>query len=321
MKQLVIWGEKMQIWTDSEYTELSGPSFVSRIWTGQDDDISEIQLDDLEGQNKALSLIGTIPWLLVRCSDWTMVPLENLVAASRGTGTRIAVSINKEIELDGAAFALGIGVDAVLVPEDLIHPASKVASRRGKTMEETIERSPIMSQAEVLSVENAGFGERVCIDLTKRLEKGQGMAIGSTSHLLPIVHGETLSSEFVPERPFRVNAGAIHSYVLMADGSTKYLSELNSGEEVSIFSIDGNQEKATIGRLKIEPRPLLIVRFSDEEMEGQSVLQQAETVRLVTDKGEIVPITELGIGTKILVFSDSRLRHIGLALEGSVREK
>ena len=25
-------------------------------------------------------------------------------------------------------------------------------------------------------------------------------------------------------RPFRVNAGPVHSYVLMADGSTKYLS-------------------------------------------------------------------------------------------------
>ena len=31
---------------------------------------------------------------------------------------------------------------------------------------------------------------------------------------------------------------------------TKYLSELNSGDEVAILASSGNQEKATIGRLK-----------------------------------------------------------------------
>lgn len=33
-------------------------------------------------------------------------------------------------------------------------------------------------------------------------------------------------------RPFRVNAGPVHSYALLADGSTKYLSELAAGDQV-----------------------------------------------------------------------------------------
>ena len=41
-----------------------------------------------------------------------------------------------------------------------------------------------------------------------------------------------MASGFVPPRPFRVNAGPVHAYVLMADGSTKYLSECRAGDEV-----------------------------------------------------------------------------------------
>ena len=87
--------------------------------------------------------------------------------------------------------------------------------------------------------------------LIKRLEIGEGMVIGSTSSSLALVHGETIESEYVPSRPFRVNAGSIHSYVLMADKSTKYLSELSAGDEVAIISYSGKIRKSIIGRLKI----------------------------------------------------------------------
>lgn len=35
-------------------------------------------------------------------------------------------------------------------------------------------------------------------------------------------------------RPFRVNAGPVHSYALLADGRTKYLSELCAGDQARI---------------------------------------------------------------------------------------
>ena len=58
-----------------------------------------------------MSMIGLVPWILIRCPDWSMVPLENLVASSRGTGTRIAIAIAQEIDLNGVSYALGIGAD------------------------------------------------------------------------------------------------------------------------------------------------------------------------------------------------------------------
>lgn len=65
---------------------------------------------------------------------------------------------------------------------------------------------------------------------------------------LALVHAETVESGFVPPRPFRVNAGPVHSYVLMADESTKYLSELKAGDVVLGVARDGTTRPATIGR-------------------------------------------------------------------------
>ena len=310
----------MQIWSESSHGVYPNRDVVSRFWNGSSSDVSEVQIDDPSDQEEALSLIGLVPWILVRCSDWTMVPLENLVAASRGTSTRIAAAIDKEVELNGAAFALGGGVDAILVPSRLVEGAVTVLGGRWDK-EEAEDSEVAIEEARILSIEGAGVGERVCVDLTRRINDGQGMAVGSISGKLCLIHGETIKSEYVPTRPFRVNAGAIHSYVLMADGKTKYLSELTSGEEVAILSSSGNQERATIGRLKVETRPLLLIRFDAPSSQGQIVVQQAETVRLISSDGSAISVTNAKEDDKIFVLADKRARHVGFALNAEVNER
>ena len=310
----------MQIWSQSSDEEFPNRDVVSRFWDGFSEDVSEVQIDDPSDQEEALSLIGLVPWLLVRCSDWTMVPLENLVAASRGTSTRIAAAIDEEDELNGAAFALGGGVDAILVPGHLVNDAVTILGGKWDR-EETQDDGAIIEEARILSIEGAGVGERVCVDLTRRISDGQGMAVGSISGNLCLIHGETIQSDYVPIRPFRVNAGAIHSYALMADGKTKYLSELTSGDEVAILSTSGNKEKATIGRLKVETRPLLLIRFEVPGSEGQIVVQQAETVRLISPIKGAISVTQAKEGDKISILTDNRARHVGFALPAEVKEK
>tara|TARA_B110000263_G_scaffold250022_1_gene269915 strand:- start:308 stop:1240 length:933 start_codon:yes stop_codon:yes gene_type:complete len=310
----------MQIWSLSEGKEYPNMDVVSRFWTGFSDDVSEVQIDDPSDQEEALSLIGLVPWILVRCSDWTMVPLENLVAASRGTSTRIAAAIDEEVELNGAAFAMGGGVDAILVPIQMVDDAIRVLGGSWEK-EEPPEMGVTIVEARVLSIDGAGVGERVCVDLTRRINDGQGIATGSLSGNLCLLHGETIQSKYVPTRPFRVNAGAVHSYVLMADGKTKYLSELISGDEVAVLSSSGEQEKATIGRLKVETRPLLMIRFEVSGSEGQIVVQQAETVRLITPNGGVISVTQVKEGDKISVITDNRARHVGFPLNAGVSEK
>ena len=108
---------------------------------------------------------------------------------------------------------------------------------------------------------------------------------------------------------------------MMANGSTKYLSELCSGDQVAVYSGDGQVKIATIGRLKIERRPLLKISMKTEFFTGNIILQQAETVRLVTSSGTAISVTELSLGDEITVLNQKGMRHIGISIQGEVTEK
>ena len=89
-----------------------------------------------------------------------------------------------------------------------------------------------LALATVSRLESIGLGDRACIDLVELLGPGEGALLGSFARGLFLVHSECLSSEYIRARPFRVNAGAVHSYVMRSQDRTGYLSELASGQEV-----------------------------------------------------------------------------------------
>ena len=311
----------MQLWLESE--ESSDFSLrADRVWKSSDHDVAEVYLDDFHGQDEAISLVGMIDWILVRCSDWTMIPLENIVAAAAGSGTRIAAAISQIVDLSGAAFALQHGVDALLLPADgkLWDAAEEISGERASVQLEERKAVPSLVMADVTNVESGGVGERICVDLTERLSEGEGMLIGSSANALVLIHGETISSEFVPSRPFRVNAGAVHAYCLMGDGSTKYLSELTAGDQVAIANHSNEIRSATIGRLKIERRPFLLVHFEWNNQSAQVLVQQAETVRFINEEGNI-SVTSIQNRDKIAVRFSSGMRHIGRELAGEMNER
>ena len=51
------------------------------------------------------------------------------------------------------------------------------------------------------------------------------------------------------------------------------------------------------------------------------MLQQAETVRLISSTGETVPVTHIEEGSEILVLNEASMRHIGQAVSGEVAER
>lgn len=289
-----------------------------------------IHVRDSHDQDMAKSLIGSVGWILLSFETWSMIPLENLIAANEGSPTRIAAVMTSPAQIQGAAFALQQGVDAIVITDEpsmleaaCIAKAQRL-ERHGEvaSLPESDATTLSLSKLKITSIQEGGIGERYCIDFTSMLELGEGMLLGSNASSFMLVHGETVPSEFVPSRPFRVNAGSPQSYALMADGTTKYVAELKSGDCVTIASKQGITRQLVIGRLKIEQRPLLLFKWMNEnDKEGHMFLQQAETVRAVDTSGNPVSVTSLQIDDQILGWDDDGARHIGVTISSVVSER
>ena len=284
-----------------------------------------VDVSTSEGQSKARAMAGSVEWILLDLGEWKMIPIENVIASCDGGPTKVAARISSAEQVLGAAFALDIGVDALLVTEDILPTALIAKSQRGEReqseMEEVKSEGFKLSTLRIIEVKEGGVGDRICVDLTSMLDLGEGMIVGSSSNSMVLVHGETVESEFVPTRPFRVNAGAAHTYILMADGGTKYLSELKMGDQVMVSNSGGKSRTATVGRVKIERRPFILFKWRDENHnEAGALLQQAETVRLVTESG-LISITDLSPDMKIIGWSGGAGRHLGIEITADVTEK
>jgi 3-dehydroquinate synthase II len=291
---------------------------------------SLVILDGEASQNYARSLVGSVEWLVLEFSDWSMIPIENLLAACEGTPTKIAAVLSTPEQAQGAGFALQRGVEALVVSPSvemleaaLIVKSQRLESEQIESDEEASFSAKVgMGKLTITSVESGGTAERYCIDMTRLLKHGEGLLLGSSASSFLFVHGETVESEFVPTRPFRVNAGPPHAYVRMSNGNTKYLSELHTGDEILLTNTDGIQRSATIGRLKIEIRPMLLIKWLDEnDKEGSMFLQQAETVRVVDLNNKTKSITALNEGDIVLGWCDVGARHIGASISSIVTER
>lgn len=284
-----------------------------------------VDVSTSEGQSKARAMAGSVEWILLDLGEWKMIPIENVIASCDGGPTKVAARISSAEQVLGAAFALDIGVDALLVTEDILPTALIAKSQRGEReqseMEEVKSEGFELSTLRIIEVKEGGVGDRICVDLTSMMDLGEGMIVGSSSNSMVLVHGETVESEFVPTRPFRVNAGAAHTYILMADGGTKYLSELKMGDQVMVSNSEGKSRTATVGRVKIERRPFILFKWRDENHnEAGALLQQAETVRLVSESG-LISITDLSPDMKIIGWSGGAGRHLGIEITADVTEK
>ncbi len=297
-------------------------------------------------QNDALALIGSVDWLLVdHGAAAPMITAENLLSVAEKSGTRIAVTVRNALDVQGLAFALDRGVDAVvcsslsLAADDglLLREALQIAKAQRL---ERVEADPAakaavkarssggiditLEQAEITAVVDGGVADRVALDFTTLLGHDEGCLVGSSAKALVLVHGETVPSGFVPPRPFRVNAGPVHAYVLMADGGTKYLSEVCAGDRVLVARVGGGCGRAAVvGRCKTETRPMLRVEFATAaNATGQVFLQQAETVRIAREAHTgPLPVTCASASDHILVRCTDRGTHVGRQIDARVDEK
>ncbi len=284
---------------------------------GRRDNVPRVPISTPSDIERVISLArGGAAEVHVSTSDWRIIPLENLIAMKAGLGTRVIAETGSPSDVELLLGILEKGVDGVAV---------KIKSEDDLMLLKDIVKAPSslsLQYATVEDVRDVGLGDRACIDTVTVLGLGEGLLVGSMASMLFLIHNESIGSSFTSPRPFRVNAGAIHSYILMPDGTTRYLSELSSGDRVLIVDSGGRTRLTSVGRVKIEKRPLRIVKAIVNGHSGAATVQNAETIRFITEDNKLIPVTEIKKGDKILVYaSGQKGRHFGIAVDETVVER
>lgn len=247
---------------------------------------------------------------------WEIIPVENILAQAEGLGVEVTSASQAEL----AAGILERGVDFVVVTPEGVEDLKKTVALL-KLAQGSVDLVP----ATITEIRPVGLGHRVCVDTINKLSRGEGMLVGNSSAFTFLVHAETESNPYVAARPFRINAGAVHAYCQMPGDTTRYLEELAAGDDVLIVAADGSTHLGTVGRVKVEIRPMLLIRArvgnaDDDGPEGAVFLQNAETIRVVDGGGNPVSVVTLAEGDTVMVRTDAAGRHFGMRIDEEITE-
>lgn len=252
---------------------------------------------------------------VIRWAGDRIIPLENALA-QRSRGALIWVVTDKPSEIPAAIGALEHGADRVIVEVDELGALDLIEANL-----EVLEAPE--GSWELVSVQRvtpAGIGDRVIVDTTSILRTSEGLLVGSAAAFLFHVASEAEGSRYTRPRPFRVNAGAAHSYTLLADGSTRYLAELGPGDAVLVADPAGLFRSARVGRIKTERRPLSLVEIERQGRSFTIFLQDAETVRVSGETGRVAT-TQLSPGDRIFGMALPAARHLGFRIDETIDER
>jgi 3-dehydroquinate synthase II len=275
-----------------------------------------IAITSKEDEKKAADLAGRIDYVVVSASDWKVIPVENLIAKFQKSGSKLLVEVGSEEEARLFFETLEVGADGVVLRTQDFNRVNALK----RTMEELEEKKLNLVSARITGMKSLGLGDRVCLDSCSILSVGEGMLIGSQSRGLFLVHSESVEGDYADTRPFRVNAGPVHAYILCPNDRTKYLSDLKVGDEILAVNENGNTRPVVLGRVKIEKRPLILVEAEYEGGMFNIILQNAETIRLISN-GKAKSIVELKEGDPVLLWVDDQGRHFGTKVHESIIEK
>lgn len=254
-------------------------------------------------------------YLIVYTPDWKIIPLENLIAKTRGK-TKLLAQVSSAKEAKLALETLELGADGVVLKTANLEQLKETADFAKK---ESLKLELVA--VKVVELKEIGTGARVCIDTCDLMKPGEGILVGCQSSGLFLVQAEVHESPYVETRPFRVNAGPLSLYTFVSSSRTRYLSELKAGDEVLVVDREGKVRLTNVARAKIEWRPMLLIEAEYKGKRIKTIAQNAETIRVVTPEGS-KSVTDLEKGDKILAHVEEGGRHFGtLVKEEAVIER
>lgn len=276
-----------------------------------------VEIIDAPTLEQACDAARTERWSVLLFRDPTKIPLEIVLAAAAQAQGNI-VTVAGDVEEAGIIFGvLEHGSDGVMLAPSAVGDATALkaaAEERPAELE--------LVDLRVTGISHVGMGERACVDTCAYFRQDEGILVGSHSKGMILCVSETHPLPYMPTRPFRVNAGAIMSYTMAKDGRTNYLSELGAGSKVLAVDVKGQTRVVTVGRVKIESRPLLSVDAVAPNGETVNlILQDDWHVRVLGPGGAVLNSTELKPGDTVLGYLPTADRHVGYAIDEFCREQ
>ena len=275
------------------------------------EDVAYVRIEGKEDEERAAKYPPNVK-VVVETTDWTVIPLENLIAQRE----EIYAVVKNSKEAEVALQTLEKGVKGVVLRTEDPNEIRRVS----RIIEGEAEILPLIT-VKVTRILPLGLGDRVCVDTTSLMTRGEGMLVGNSSGGMFLVHAETEENPYVASRPFRVNAGAVHMYIRVPENRTKYLCELKAGDRVMIYNHEGKGRVAYVGRSKVERRPMVLVEGRFENRKLSCILQNAETIRLTRPDGTPVSVADLKEGDEVLGYVEEAGRHFGMKVEETIVEK
>ncbi|MFD3308112.1 3-dehydroquinate synthase II family protein [Streptomyces sp. NPDC058694] len=269
-------------------------------------------VDVRDDRTLTLSCAGAmaLPYTVIHFADPTKIPLEIVLAAAESAEGKLVTVVDG---LEEAAIVFDVlerGSDGILFTPRSADEVFALA----RLLEATTPQLEL-STLTVESIRHVGLGDRVCVDTCSHFEEDEGILVGSYSSGFVLCCSETHPLPYMPTRPFRVNAGALHSYTLGPDNRTSYLSEVGSGSVLLGVGADGRTRRVVVGRAKLESRPLLEIRTHAEDGRLVSLTVQDDWhVRVLGPGGKVLNVTELRAGDELLGYLATDKRHVGLPI-------
>ena len=275
-----------------------------------------LNVNDQKTMEYAADIASDLDILLIEFKDATNIPLELILSKTQREKVRIFKKVITAEDGKVSFQTMEMGSDGIVLNSDKINEIVELNNIFSNATRLQLQ----MKEAIVTKIKHVDMGDRVCIDTTSELDKNEGMILGSTSEGGIVVCSETHYLPYMDLRPFRVNAGAIHLYVWGPGNKTYYLSDLRAGRKIYVVNSEGKVRIVTIGRLKIERRPLLYIEAKIDETKINTFIQDDWHVRVMGSKGEILPSSEIIIGEKLLAYRDEPGRHVGIKIDEKIKE-
>lgn len=276
-----------------------------------------VVVSDAATLGTACELVRVAEWTLLTFTDPTKIPLEIVIAAAENSGGKTITVVDDITDAEIVKLVLEHGSDGLLLAPrhaDDVVALAEVLSPEAQHVE--------LSELTITNVEHIGMGERACIDTCSLLDLDEGCLIGSFASGMFLSCSETHPLPYMPTRPFRWNAGAVHSYVMTPGNRTRYVSELRAGQPILAVRSDGTAREVRIGRVKIERRPLISITATARNGKTINVIAQDDWhVRLLGPGGSVHNVTELRAGDVLLGYVPTEARHVGLPITEFCEER